>query len=121
MDSPSTVVDIQILINLARLSKSGKEQDHTTNVVKKRHNWDFSKQKNTAAIALFHRSVDNGNSTHYHTNQLMSATPHITNHKDQLMSATPHITNITPGAKTCQKPHGTIDHPPSHPLDNQPP
>uniref|UniRef100_A0A915KMV1 Uncharacterized protein n=1 Tax=Romanomermis culicivorax TaxID=13658 RepID=A0A915KMV1_ROMCU len=47
-----------------------------------------------------------GNSTHYQTDQLASATLPTTNHTDQLASATPRIIDITPQAKTCRKTTG---------------
>uniref|UniRef100_A0A915I376 Uncharacterized protein n=1 Tax=Romanomermis culicivorax TaxID=13658 RepID=A0A915I376_ROMCU len=40
--------------------------------------------------------LTNGNFTHYHMDQLASATPCITDHTDQLTSATPCIIDTTP-------------------------
>uniref|UniRef100_A0A915HSK4 Uncharacterized protein n=1 Tax=Romanomermis culicivorax TaxID=13658 RepID=A0A915HSK4_ROMCU len=56
---------------------------------------------------LTNQSTDSNN-THYHTNQLTSATPSITDNTDQLMSATPCIIDITPGARTRQKTIGPL-------------
>uniref|UniRef100_A0A915J0A8 Uncharacterized protein n=1 Tax=Romanomermis culicivorax TaxID=13658 RepID=A0A915J0A8_ROMCU len=47
-----------------------------------------------------------GNSTHYQTDQLASATPSITNHTDQSASATPCIIDAIPQVKTHQKTTG---------------
>uniref|UniRef100_A0A915JQ70 Uncharacterized protein n=1 Tax=Romanomermis culicivorax TaxID=13658 RepID=A0A915JQ70_ROMCU len=49
-----------------------------------------------------------GSFTHYQTNPLVSATPHITSHIDQLASATPHIINPTPQVKTHRKTTGPL-------------
>uniref|UniRef100_A0A915KEB2 Uncharacterized protein n=1 Tax=Romanomermis culicivorax TaxID=13658 RepID=A0A915KEB2_ROMCU len=50
----------------------------------------------------------NGNSMHYHMNQLVSATPRITDHTDQLMSATPCIIDTTPQARMRRKTIGPL-------------
>uniref|UniRef100_A0A915HMP1 Uncharacterized protein n=1 Tax=Romanomermis culicivorax TaxID=13658 RepID=A0A915HMP1_ROMCU len=47
-----------------------------------------------------------GNSRHYQTDQLVSATPRITNHTDQLASATPRIIDTTSQVKMHRKTTG---------------